>query len=140
MYRHPEVAWTWFAAQSGTFSPAGETLAHPPPNQKDTSNDNGSPWTSVTGACARDLYIQWIVKRKDNMGASLIAPPRYTYSFLVNNSIIGATRLATIGNLLDWISANCVHYFGTRLIANPSKSWRLPGSTSKASSTPVVPL
>lgn len=55
-----DAAWTWFESQSGTFTPAGETQAHPPPNQKDTSNDNGSPWTSVAGAYARELYIQWI--------------------------------------------------------------------------------
>jgi hypothetical protein len=176
-----DAAWTWFESQSGIYTPAGETLVHPPPNQKDTSNDNGSPWTSVTGTYARDLYIQWIalqlaveignrvpwsvttynaeklqvlfdsaaimsrladgsynvatgspghpnyVKRKDNLGASLIAPPRYTYSFLVNSGIIGATRLATIGKLLDWVSANCVHYFGASTYQNMEDHWQYRG-------------
>ena len=175
-------AWNWYQSQSGTFSPAGEALAHPPVNQRDTSNDNGSAWTSVAGGYARDLYICWIalqlvveignhfpwsittynaeklrvlfdsaaimsrlsdgtyniatgspghpnyIKRKDNLGSSLIAPPRYTYSFLINNALIGSNTLETIGKLLDWISANCAHYLGGFNYSNVEVHWQYRGN------------
>ena len=39
------------------------------------------------------------VNRKDNLGGSLIAPPRFTLAFLRNATLVGATRAATIAQL-----------------------------------------
>ena len=36
------------------------------------------------------------LNRKDNLGGSLIAPPRFTLAFLRNGNIVGSTRAATI--------------------------------------------
>ncbi len=44
------------------------------------------------------------VKRKDNLGGSLIGPPRFTLAFLRNASLVGPTRQATIANLLNWVT------------------------------------
>ena len=43
------------------------------------------------------------VKRKDNVGGSLIGPPRFTLAFLRNSNLVGPTRQATIANLLNWV-------------------------------------
>jgi len=175
-------AWNWRKVQSGTFSASGEGLPHPPVNIRDTSNDNGSPYTGVDINYAWDLFVRWIalelvveigryvpwsvtayndeqlqvlfdsaaimtkagdgtftiatgnpghpnyVKRKDNLGTSLIAPPRYTYAFLVNGNIIGASRMDTIGKLLEWVSDNLVHYYGAFSYEETENHWQYRGN------------
>jgi hypothetical protein len=177
-----DVTWDWYQAQSGIFSAAGEGLAYPPVNVRDTSNDTGSPWTGISEAYAWDLFTRWIamqlvieighhvpwsvtdytneqlqvlfdsaaimsrlqdntftiatgspghanyVKRKDNLGSSLIAPPRYTYAFLVNGEIIGDSRIETIGNLLQWISDNCAHFYGAFTYQETEHHWQYRGN------------
>ncbi len=67
------------------------------------------------------------VKRKDNLGGSLIAPPRSTYAFLVKNGLIGATRLETIGTVLQWVSDNLVHFYGAANYGNMDAHWQYRG-------------
>jgi hypothetical protein len=69
------------------------------------------------------------VHRKDNLGASLIAPPRYTYAFLYNNNLIGADRLQTIGKLLNWCRDNMAHFFGASNYKNMEEHWQYRGLT-----------
>lgn len=177
-----EEAWEWRQAQSGTYSASGEGLPYPPANLRDTTNDNGGPWTGVSAAYAWDLFTRWValelvveighqvpwsvtsydaeqlqvlfdsaalmsrladdtftvatgspghanyVKRKDNLGSSLIAPPRYTLAFLVNGNLLGATRLETIGNLLQWVSGNLVHFYGAFVYAEAEHHWQYRGN------------
>jgi hypothetical protein len=67
------------------------------------------------------------VHRKDNLGSSLIAPPRYTYAFLVNQSLVGANRRATLGKLLDWCRDNMVHFYGYSNYDNMETHWQYRG-------------
>ena len=55
--------------------------------------------------------VNWnYVLRKDNLGDSLIALPRWTYAFLSQNNLIGSTRLETIGRVLSWLTTNATHF------------------------------
>jgi hypothetical protein len=67
------------------------------------------------------------ILRKDNRGGSLLAPPRYTYAFLAKNRLVGATTLATIGNLLQWARDNLVHFFGAATYSTMEKHWQYRG-------------
>ncbi len=67
------------------------------------------------------------IKRKDNLGCSLIAPPRYTYAFLKNNGLLGVTRYETIAKLLQWVSNNCVHFYGPYDYKNMQYHWQYRG-------------
>lgn len=80
-------------------------------------------FTVATGSPGHANYV----KRKDNLGASLIAPPWYTYAFLVNSSVIGASRIETIGNLLQWASDNLTHYYGAFAYKETENHWQYRG-------------
>jgi len=45
-------------------------------------------------------------------GATIIGAPRYTYRFLAQQGMLKSTRRATITALLDWVSANLIHFEG----------------------------
>ncbi|RLJ64651.1 hypothetical protein [Sulfurisoma sediminicola] len=81
-------------------------------------------FTVATGSPGHGNYV----KRKDNLGASLIAPPRYTYAFLANGHIIGASRIGTIGNLLQWVRDNLVHYYGAFTYLETGNHWQYRGN------------
>lgn len=68
------------------------------------------------------------VNRKDNLGASLIAPPRYTHAFLTNNNIVGASRIETIGNFLQWCSDNLTHFYGYFSYKETENHWQYRGN------------
>jgi hypothetical protein len=67
------------------------------------------------------------VHRKDNRGGSLIAPPRYTAAFLELNGLRAATRLDTIGNLLNWARDHMAHFYGASTYANMEAHWQYRG-------------
>ncbi len=46
------------------------------------------------------------------LGATIIGAPRYTFRFLAQQGMLKSTRRATITALLDWVSANLVHFEG----------------------------
>jgi len=77
--------------------------------------------------CTGDPEHTNYMKRKDNLGASLVAPPRYTYVFLVKNNIIGSTRYGTIANLLQWVSKNLCHFYGDDTYGNMEVHWQYRG-------------
>lgn len=77
--------------------------------------------------CAGNPAHPNYVKRKDNLGASLIAPPRYTLAFLRNSNLVGATRAETIGRLLDWARDNLVHFFGAADFGTMEQHWQYRG-------------
>lgn len=67
------------------------------------------------------------VKRRDNLGHSLIAPPRYTYAFLANAGIPGSSKGETAGRLLQWISANLEHFYGAFTYRGAEEHWQFRG-------------
>ena len=64
------------------------------------------------------------VERKDNLGGSLIAPPRYTLAFLRNANLVAPTRAATIARLLDWGRDNLVHFYGAASYGAMEQHWQ----------------
>lgn len=68
------------------------------------------------------------VRRRDNLGTSLIAPPRYTFAFLRNGGIVGVSRMETIGNLLQWVSAHLVHFYGAFTYIEAENHWQYRGN------------
>jgi hypothetical protein len=83
----------------------------------------GGGFTIATGSPGHANYVN----RKDNLGSSFVAPPRYTYAFLANGGMIGANRLDTIGGLLQWVSENCVHYYGAFTYEEAENHWQYRG-------------
>ena len=67
------------------------------------------------------------VLRQDNLSVSLIAPPRYTYAFLVENDLIGSDKQDTIRRLLYWLKLNASHFFGGYTYQNMETHWQYRG-------------
>jgi hypothetical protein len=67
------------------------------------------------------------VNRKDNLGGSLIAPPRFTLAFLRNRNLVGTTRATTIASLLDWCRDNLVHFYGAADYGTMEQHWQYRG-------------
>ena len=176
-----DAAWNWLYKQPMPFANFNEPLAYPPVNEYDTTDSTLSPWTAVTEAYARDLYLRWIglnlaveigghvpwsvtgytaeqlqvlfdsasfmtrrqdatyvvcagspehgnyLNRKDNLGGSLIAPPRFTLAFLRNGNMVGSTRAATIASLLNWCRDNMVHFYGGADYGTMDQHWQYRG-------------
>ena len=51
--------------------------------------------------------------RTDNRPRTTFADPMWTYPWLQQALLLGATRQATIGNVLEWMRYNLVHFYGT---------------------------
>jgi hypothetical protein len=52
------------------------------------------------------------VKREDNVGSSLIAPPRWTLAWMKALDLVGSSRLDTIVRVLNWSGDNLIHFIG----------------------------
>lgn len=65
--------------------------------------------------------------RKDNLGGSLIAPPRFTLAFLRNANLVGATRATTITSLLNWCRDNLIHFYGGADYGTMDQTWQYRG-------------
>ena len=80
-------------------------------------------YTVCSGVPEHPQYI----KRKDNLGGSLIGPPRFTLAFLRNGNLVGATRQATIAALLNWVRDNFVHFYGSANYQTMEQHWQYRG-------------
>ena len=85
----------------------------------------GGPGTYTI--CSSDPWNFNYVKRKDNCGSSLIAPPRYTLAFLRTANLVGASRTATVARLLDWAQDNLVHFYGDLDYGTAEQHWQYRG-------------
>ena len=56
-----------------------------------------------------------------------LADPRWTYRWLRQANLIGPTRLATIGNLLDWMRQNLWHFYGQDVFGTDAAIWGYRG-------------
>lgn len=74
-------------------------------------------------------YRQYVPsKRLGNQAHTGYGPPRWIYSeFMKKNSLIGNTRLATIGNVLEWARQNLAHFVGTDSYQNFFDIWQYYG-------------
>jgi hypothetical protein len=66
-------------------------------------------------------------KRVDNLPKTAFAPPSWTYPFLVQSGLVGATRIETIGNILDWMRQNLTHFYGNDSFGNMYAVWQYRG-------------
>jgi hypothetical protein len=66
-------------------------------------------------------------KRADNLPMTALAPPLWTYPFLRDASLIGATRIETIGRVLDWMRQNLSHFYGNSSFGNMFAVWQYRG-------------
>ncbi|MGA7990787.1 MAG: hypothetical protein WCC53_05090 [Thermoanaerobaculia bacterium] len=65
--------------------------------------------------------------RASNRPQTAFAPPMWTYPFLRQAFLVGATRLETIGNVLEWMRLNLSHYYGTDTFGNFDAVWQYRG-------------
>jgi len=65
--------------------------------------------------------------RTDNRPRTTFADPRWTYPWLKQAGLVGATRLATIGKSLDWMRQNMTHFFGAETFGNDWAIWQYRG-------------
>ena len=79
------------------------------------------------GVCAGSPEHFNFVHRKDNLGGSLIAPPRFTLAFLRNATLVGASRAATIGSVLNWCRDNLVHFYDAPNYGVMEQHWQYRG-------------
>lgn len=67
-------------------------------------------------------------ERKQLFGATLIAPPIYTYKFasqfVPEPGIVPVTRLDAIISLLNWCKNNLKHFYGQLTVANCQLHWQ----------------
>jgi hypothetical protein len=92
--------------------------------------DSASYMTFCSGSWALGSDNPWhpnYVSRKDNIGSSLIAPPRYTFAFLKNNNLLGASRYDTIVRVLNWSSDNLTHFINDFTYKNMFDHWQYRG-------------
>jgi hypothetical protein len=77
---------------------------------------------------ANDFFWMTLASNPDYELTTPVTPshPITTFPFLVNNGLIGQTRLETIGKLIDW-SHRMQHYIGPYTSANVEAHWQYRG-------------
>jgi hypothetical protein len=66
--------------------------------------------------------------RIGNQPKTAYGPPRWIYSeFMKKNNLIGNTRLATIGNVLEWARTNLAHFVGDDIYQTFFDIWQYYG-------------
>ena len=84
---------------------------------------------SVGQACPKTVTFKFKIS-VPAAGTYTIAygPPRWIYSeFMKKNNLIGNTRLATIGNVLEWARQNLTHFYGDDTYQNCFDIWQYYG-------------
>ncbi|HTP81613.1 MAG TPA: hypothetical protein VMQ11_01640 [Alphaproteobacteria bacterium] len=73
-------------------------------------------------------YAQFVpALRANNLPSTPFAPPRWVYSFLRDNQLIGQTRKDTIGRVLDWMRHNMWHFLGAPTFGVCQAVWQYRG-------------
>ena len=65
--------------------------------------------------------------RANTRPQTTFAPPMWTYPWLQQAGLIGATRQETIGKVLDWMRGNLWHFYGTDTIGTYNAVWQYRG-------------
>ena len=65
--------------------------------------------------------------RADNRPQTAFAPPMWTYPWLRQAGLMGATRQETIGKVLEWMRQNMVHFYGQATFGTYSAVWQYRG-------------
>jgi hypothetical protein len=65
--------------------------------------------------------------RANTRPQTTFAPPMWTYPWLQQAGLIGATRQETIGKVLDWMRGNMWHFYGTDTMGTYDAVWQYRG-------------
>jgi hypothetical protein len=65
--------------------------------------------------------------RVNNLPQTAFADPRWTYGWIAQAQLIGATRRETIERLLEWMRRNLTHFYGGYNFANMFAVWQYRG-------------
>ena len=65
--------------------------------------------------------------RADNRPRTSFADPRWTYQWLRQAAVPGATRAATLGATLDWMRQNMTHFYGSDDMGTELAVWGYQG-------------
>lgn len=65
--------------------------------------------------------------RADTRPHTTFAPPMWTYPWLQQAGLIGATRQETIGKVMEWMRGNMWHFFGPDTFGNHQAVWQYRG-------------
>ena len=88
-------------------------------------------WYLTNGNFSMGTYagpaVYFPALRANNRPQTAFAPPMWTYPFLKQAGLVGATRLETIGNVLQWMRLNLWHFFGPATMGNFDAIWQYRG-------------
>ena len=65
--------------------------------------------------------------RADTRPHTTFAPPMWTYPWLQQAGLIGATRQETIGKVMEWMRGNMTHFYGPDTFGNHQAVWQYRG-------------
>jgi hypothetical protein len=65
--------------------------------------------------------------RTDNRPQTSFADPRWTYPWLRQAGLLGTSRQATLGKVMDWMRANMWHFFGADSFGTDAAVWQYRG-------------
>jgi hypothetical protein len=94
-----------------------------------------------------DWYSPWVAPtRAGNRGRAVPAPPGRAFAFM-KGGLVGASRHATIVNVMQWGHDNMVHFYGNDTFLNDEQTWGyrghppvtrvISGTTSTSSEKPA---
>ncbi len=72
-----------------------------------------------------DVYVPAL--RADNRPQTAFAPPEWSYRFLKQNGLIGASKIETIGLVLEWARQHLVHFYGAETFGTCDNVWHYRG-------------
>jgi hypothetical protein len=133
-------AWPLYVATTGHIL-AAEIFGYVPWTIRDMSQESLTALLSGAGPgdyaqFYRDFndgtYYDTIYPGFGVWGESTPAHPAYTYKFLVDNNLIGATQTETIERVLDWARWNLWHFGGNYTWDNVFHTWGYYGDVPVA--------
>jgi hypothetical protein len=134
----PAYMWKLYVAHVGFTLALDATVTVPWPLENDTDeslryllDSSVMGWFLANGNFGMGTYagpaVYFPALRANNRPQTAFAPPKWTYPFLKQAGLIGATRLETIGNLLQWMRLNMSHFFGPATMGNYDAVWQYRG-------------
>lgn len=85
-------------------------------------------WNTMGQYYGMGTYSQYVpALRANNRPTTQFAPPRWVYSWLRDNQLLGQTRKDTIELVLDWMRHNMWHFFGSSTFGNCQAIWQYRG-------------
>jgi len=134
----PGYFWNLYVAHVG-FTLAVETTGavpwslgdEPPDGLRNLLDSSVMGWVLANGSVAMGTYasatVYMPVLRADNRPQTSYGSPAYAYRFLAQSGLLGPTRLATIGNVLEWMRWNLWHFFGPATFGTYAAVWQYRG-------------